>query len=382
MESNKNSKLFNAYVFLTTFSRNLLEVFVGSILYKLGFSLHTVIFYYLLVNLFSIIIAVPATHISKKYSNKFLSIVGISSFLALQIVLLNIKKKMIYIYAVAFLFSLYRRAYWIARRYYTMQIIDDKKNIATKYSVISILNQLGVIVASYCGSLFLQFFTIKVIIIISAVLLTISLVLLFKLNFEYEKNDIKLNLIETMKCTPKSSMLHISCYEMQNVVKFLFPLFIIIYIKDTYTAVGIINLLCNISSLIFTYIYGRLINNKKNFLRISIFLVIFIKLCQINTSGIILMILSFIEGFACRMYEQSLHKEHFKLSKSFEYFNYNYMYEMVMDLSRLFVVAILFLFVNDVRVMLYVTLAIMSIPLLVNFKTESKKKDSPVLWKE
>lgn len=382
MDIKRNNNLFNLYVFLTTFSRNLLEVFVGTILYKLGFSLHQVVFYYLLVNLFSLILAVPCTHISKKYSNKLLSVMGIMSFLGLQVALNYVKKKMIFIYIIAFLFALYRRAYWIARRYYTMQIIDDKKNIASRYSVISILNQLGVIVSAYCGALFLQFFSIKVITAISIILLGVSLVLLYMINFEYEKNDIKLNLFETIKCTPKSSMLNISCYEMQNVIKFLFPLFIIIYIKNTYTAIGIVNLLANIASLIFTYVYGRLINNKKNFLKFSIFFFLLIKLLQINTSGMLLLILSFVEGFASRMYEQSFHKEHFTLSKSFEYANYNYMYEMVMNASRLIVVVFLYLFIKDIKTMLYITIGIMSLGLVFNFKTKSRKKVSNVLWVE
>lgn len=382
MIESKNSKLFNSYVFLTSFSRNLLEVFVGTILYKLGFSLKEVIFYYLLVNIFSLILAIPCTHISKKYSNKFLSLVGIISFLVLQFVLNLIKKKMIYIYLTAFLFSLYRRAYWIARRYYTMQILIDKNNIASKYSIIAIINQLGVIISAYFGSILLQFFSIKIITIISIILLGISIILLYMIKFEYEKNSVKINLFETIKCTPKSSMINIACYELQNVIKFLFPLYLIIYVKDTYTTIGIVNLIVNIASLIFTYIYGKMINKKKNFLILSIILFIIIKVFEVNSEGIVLMVLSFMEGFAARMYEQSFHKEHIKLSKSFEYANYNYMYEMTMNSSRMIVVLVLYLFIKDVKVMLYITSCIILLSTLFEFKTKPLKENSPVIWKE
>ena len=382
MTESKNSKLFNSYVFLTTFSRNLLEVFVGTILYKLGFTLKEVIFYYLLVNIFSFILAIPCTHISKKYSNKFLSILGIISFLLLQLVLNLIKKKMIYLYITAFLFALYRRAYWIARRYYTMQILVDKNNIASNYSIIAIINQLGVIVSAYFGSILLQFFSIKIITLISIILLTISILLLYMIKFEYEKNDVKINLFETIKCTPKSSMINIACYEMQNIIKFLFPLYLIIYVKDTYTTIGIVNLMVNIASLIFTYIYGKVINKKRNFLKFSIILFLLIKVFEVNTEGIVLMVLSVIEVFSARMYEQSFHKEHFKLSKAFEYANYNYMYEMTMNFSRTILVLILYLFVKDVKIMLYITALVMLSSLLFNFKTNPIKKNSSVIWKE
>ena len=376
-----NKKLFNMYVFLTTFSRNLIEVFIGTILYKLGFSIREVIFYYVMVNAFSLIIAIPITHISKKYSNKLLSVIGVLAFLCLQISLNCINTHLYCLFIVSFFFALYRRAYWISRRYYTMQIMDDKKNIATRYSIISIINQLGVIVSAYVGALLLQFVSIKIITIISFILLGISLIILYKLDFTHERNNIKINLLETFKCTPKSSILNIACYEMQNVVKFLFPLFIILYVKNTYTTIGIVNLIANIASLIFTYVYGKVINSKKNYLALSIFLFVLIKCLEINSFGIFLLVLSFLEGFAARMYEQSFHKEHFKLSKNFEYQNYNYLYEIVQDVSRFLMMLLLFLFVKDIRIMLYIIFIFMSLGILFNFKTSTLKDNSEVLWK-
>ena len=43
-----NQKKFNLYVFLSTFSRNLIEVFIPIILYKFGYSLKEVVFYFLI----------------------------------------------------------------------------------------------------------------------------------------------------------------------------------------------------------------------------------------------------------------------------------------------------------------------------------------------
>ena len=178
-----NKKNFNIYIFLSSFSRNLIEVFIGTILLKNGYSLHDVIFYYLLINVFSTILYVPCIALGKNYSNKLLSVIGVFSFILLQIFLNFITNKSGYLYIIAFLFALYRRTYWIARRYYTLQIIDDKKNVSKMFSVLSIINQISIIISSYVGSLLLQFLNIKIITIISIALLAISLYFLFKVDY-------------------------------------------------------------------------------------------------------------------------------------------------------------------------------------------------------
>ena len=47
-----NRKKFELYVFLSTFSRNLIEVFIPVILYEFGFELRQVIFYFFISNVF------------------------------------------------------------------------------------------------------------------------------------------------------------------------------------------------------------------------------------------------------------------------------------------------------------------------------------------
>lgn len=369
---NKNTRLFNAYIFITTFARSLLEVFIGTFLYKIGFSLQEVLLYYVLVTGFSTIIAIPCFYISKRYSNKLLSVIGIITLFALQLVLDTITKKTYYLYIIALLYALYRRSYWIARRYYTLQVIDDKSNISKKYSFVSIANQLGAIIASYIGALLLQNFSLSIINNISFILLGISVFILYKLDLKQEKNDAKLDLIGTLKNIPISSIIGISCYSLQVVITNLFPLFIIIYVKDTYTAVGLISVLTSISSLVFTYIYGRLINKNKNYLKLSILLYVILQALRINTQGIMLIIVTILIGFVTKMYEQSFQKEHILLSKNFELNNYNYAFETIQNIVRFILMVFLCIFISDVKIMLYITLIFISISGFITFSTKQK----------
>ena len=375
----KNKKYFDLYVFFSTFSRNLIEVFIGTILFKSGFSLKEVILFVLLFNLFSFIIAFPCIWLSKKYSNRVLAIISALSFGLTQLILGSIKPVLWYIYLLAFLYSIYRRSYWVSRRYYTLKVIQ-KKDIAKDYSILSIINQIGILISSYAGALFLDFVSIDILILISVTLFLISIIFLTKLKFEHEKNDYKIEIIKTIRSVPKSFILHLGCFELQAVLKYLMPLYIFIYVKDTYSAIGLINLIVYLSTLIFTYLYAKIINDKKNYLKLSIMLFIVINILKVNTLGILLYIVSFVEGFISKTYEQSFYKEYLTMSKKYEYYNYNMLYEIVQNVFRTLLTLILFVFIDDLKIMIYVTLLVMSISLFVKLKTDSGLISQDVKW--
>ena len=377
----KNRKMLNRYVFLSTFARNLIELFIGTILFNEGFDLKSVIFYYLFVNIFSFILAFPCIQIAKRHSNRILTLLGIIAFILVQVCLNYIQLTYPYLLLLAFLYASYRRAYWMSRRYYTLQVID-KNNTSKDYSFVSILNQLALLLSSYAGSLLLEHINIATITYISILILLVGLYCVYKMEYEFEINKTKLNVIETFRITPISSIITIGCYELQNVVTFLLPLYIVIYVKNTYTAVGFINLLAQLATILFLYAYGLLINKDKNYLKFSIVFLLVFKFLQVNTAGIVLFIITFISGLATKMYEQSFNKELLLLSKHYEFHNFNILYECTQNIFRIITVSILFFFVNDVRIMLYVTLAFIALPLFVKFKTEPKTKKSKVIWKE
>lgn len=132
-------------MFLSTFARNLVEVFIPIILYKFGYDLWTVMFYFFLVNFISLLISYPCALFS-----------------------------IYYILAISFLYAVYRRFYWMSRRYFNLNVIKNK-DISKIYSIISIINQIGVIISAYCGSLFLDFVSLKLLTILVTILFFISL---------------------------------------------------------------------------------------------------------------------------------------------------------------------------------------------------------------
>ena len=157
-------------------------------------------------------------------------------------------------------------------------------------------------------------------------------------------------------------------------MKFFFTLYLFIYVKNTYQTVGLFNLITNLSVMIFAFYYGKKTDGKKNYLKLSIILTCLVYVLKANVVSVLLVIISLLEGIAIKMYEISMNKEMYSLSKKFEYNNYNLMYETVCKVFRAVVLVICYFFINDLKVMIYVSVVGILIGLFINIK-KIKKKD-------
>lgn len=362
-----NQKKFGSYVFLSTFARNLIEVFIPIILYKFGFPLKEVILYYLIVNVFTALLTYPCIYISNKFGSKTLAIIGIISFAILQILLNFINYSIWFLISLAFIYALYSRGYWVSRRFYNLRVIR-KENVSYTYSLISIINHIGLIFSTYIGSVLLDFMHINVLTIISIILFLIGTIPLYLLNFEHKEAEVKIEPLKTIKAIPKTNIFLFGSYELINVVKFLFTLYLFLYIKDNYQTVGILNLVANLSTILFAYFYGKKINRGGNFLHISIFLVTLTYFLKLNVTSYALLLISFLEGIFLKMYEISIQKEFYVLSKKFEYNNYNFIYELTENVFRTIMVAILYFFIEDLKTMIIVVLLVIVCGIFCRFK--------------
>ena len=72
------------------------------------------------------------------------------------------------------------------------------------------------------------------------------------------------------------------------------------------------------------------------------------------------------------MNEISVGKEFIKLSKNFDYENYNYSYEQTQNIFRLIVSAVMFFFMDDLKMMIYFILFVMAIAIPLKFKDKQK----------
>jgi hypothetical protein len=235
-----NQRRYNFFVFLSTFARQLIELFIPIILYKAWFVVKDIIFYYFCVSWFSFILAPIVIKLARKVRYNTILLFWIISFIALQLIIGYISISVWYLILVALLFACYRRCYRITRRLYNLKVIHNT-NIWISYTFISIINQLACMVATYVGAILLDFVNIEILTCISILLFIVSIYPISKIKTtKQEKTGIKLNLIWTLKKITNSDKYIFGSYELLNFVRFLIPLYLFIYVSDTYQIVWIL----------------------------------------------------------------------------------------------------------------------------------------------
>ena len=124
--------------------------------------------------------------------------------------------------------------------------------------------------------------------------------------------------------------------------------------------------------MMFSYFYAKYIDKNidknRNLLQVSILLVVLTFILKANVTNYLIIIVSFIEGMTFKMYEISFNSRLYVLSKKYEYYNFNMVYEIVLNFFRTIVMFILFMSNFDLRTMIYFTLLVIIMGVFIEFK--------------
>lgn len=355
-----NRVRFNFFLFISTFARALIEVFISLFLFKNGFSIDSILLFYLLENLVALFISYFFVKIGERFDYSIVMQIGVASFVVLQFALNNMAYDSLFIVIVAFLYSLYRRGYWVARRYYVTEVIP-KRDSSGPFSIMMVISEMASILAGFLGASLLDGFNVAILTAISSGLLLVSVIPL--LGIESKTKRTKIELIKNLKKYDKKNYLAFSLYEINNVLAFIFPIFIAIYIKDTYVMAGAVNAIGSLAIIVFILVYGKIIKKRNYFVLSSILFVLicFVKLLPLDY---FILIICFLEGFIKKMQEQSVNKIYFENRNNMDLTHYNLIYQLLEALARAIVVVPL-IFMKDVRLMIVFVLIVISIELVI-----------------
>lgn len=356
-----NQMYFNIFLFISTFSKSLIEIFMSLYLFKNGFDIKYILLFYTLTNTFSIPLAYLFTIIGEKYKYSTVMYIGITFFIGLQIILNYPVNSLIYIILIALLYSMYRRGYWVSRRFYITSIVP-KKESSKPFSLIMIISEIASILSGYIGATLLDNFNYIFLALTSSILLFISIIPLTKIKYNHSKS--KIELIKKLKKYDKRNYIAFSMYELNDLLGFIFPIYIAIYIQDSYTMTGTLNIISNLSVILFIYVYGKIINKNKNYFILSTILMIIINLTKLVTLNYIILIIFFIDGIIKKMQNQSINKIYFENRNNMDLTHYNLIYQIVQSIIRASV-SLPLIFMNNIRIMVIFVIIVINIELIV-----------------
>lgn len=361
---------FNIFSTVSNFARVLIEIFISLYLFKKGFSIKSILLFYFLKNIFAVFLAYIFVKIGEKYGYIYNMILGLIAFIIVQLYLIKPVESFMYIFILAILYAIYRKGYWVARRFYITNVMPTKKS-SNKFSIVIVLSQISAIFAGYTGAFILDKFDMTILMLISSSLLLLSVIPLSMI--KVEKKHTKIELVKNLKKYDKSNYLVFTLFELGNLLTLIFPIYIAIYIDSSYILASSLSAVSNIATMIIVLLYGKIINKNKNYLVLSTILLLTLYILKASILTKIIIVIYFFEGVFKNIQNQSVNKVYFENRNDMDIVHYNLIYQIIESAIRVLVIVPLF-FINEIRIMILFVMAVIALELLIYCFLKYKEK--------
>lgn len=345
-----NLKKFNIFVFITSFAKGLIEVFIPLILYDKGFTIKDILLFLIIKHALCTLLSFP-TKFYKDASCSFLMVTS-SIFFSITYIYLNFLKDSIFsLITLAILSSLYASFYWTVRHVYALRIIDDKK-ATDNTSSYQIFTLVGLLLSTFIGAEIIEHFGYLVLSIIVLIIMNLSILPLLKMKTYDTKTP------ETMKeiatSYPLKNFIFTFIDQFRSIAIYLFPLYVYLYIKRKFTYLGVVNIICGISSIIYIYYLAKKMDkNKKDYLKLSSILLAITFLIKLNVKGsIIFLIVVFFEGIFKSSLDTIVQRNTYAYGKNYNSISYIGFSETIINLSKVLILLVFYLTNIDLKLLL------------------------------
>ena len=329
--SMKTLKSYNTYIFISTFTRNIIDVYSVIYLYKLGFPLNDIIAIYTLIYFWGYFISTLSIYIGNKIGNKYILmfsslITGIAFY-----ILRNSDNR----YLIALLLSLSMFTYHPLRHCYGIKLLRNKNEIA------------NTLIYIYIATLLSSYMAIKDLSLIS--LIIISLISLIPTLFMPKE---KTEPLKNHQITHQK--LKFFFFDQFRIIFLLLEPLYLYMISKTLTYVGIFNIILTISSVIWIYLLARKIDIQQNYRYLNLLFVIVLLLKMNSYPKISLLIIAFLEGIGIKTNEL--------VSTLNLYDNHNLDIGYIMTSEKFFcitrslILSIIYFLSTDIKITLYILL--------------------------
>lgn len=363
-----NIKKYNLFIFSSTISRNIIEVFSAVLLYKMGYNLKDILLFYFLIYFVGILVNYISINLTKvikpKYILIFSSIMFGITFIFLEVMTNSIDNLIIY----SIIFSISSYSYHSLRHYYALQVLDNKEN-NKKVGNILILNYLGIILSSYIGAYIINHYGLIVTVIITIFISLISIIPIILIKTKPYNKEVKIK--QTISKMNKKNTLFFVFEQFKVIFLSLQPLYLYIYVDHNLEYIGLFNIFLGISSIIFVYFFVRKVNQNKYFIILTTLFVV-VLLFKINIlNKTVLLIIAFLEGIGTKMYETVSLENIYNEGIDKEVTSYLTITEFIFCFMRGFICLMFYIFIDDIKIMLYICIAGIFLSSFVKHKKSS-----------
>lgn len=277
----KNVKFYNIYIFISSFTRNIIDTYSVVLLYKKGFSVNDIIGIYALIFFLGIFISTMSLKIGNKIGYKYVLIFS-SIITSISFYIIN---KYLNPYIISLFLSLSQFTYHPIKHYYGIILLNQKKQIGNTI----ILTYVAIILSSYIT---IKQINLKYLVIICLISIIPSI---------FVKND-KNEIISYPKNIPKN-IVNFFIFDQSKIIFILLQPLYLYTISNKISYVGIFNIIITISSILFIYFIANRKNIEKHYRNINIIFTIILLLKLNIKNEIFLLMIAFLEGIGLKTNE-------------------------------------------------------------------------------
>lgn len=346
-------KKYNIFIFITSFAKLLVEIFIPLILYNMSFTIKEIILFLILKYSFCLLFIPVGYFIGKKYSVSTLMILSSIIFSITYIYLSQINKNLTSLIILSILYSSYLMFYWLGRHTYGLSIIEDKKT-TDNVSLYNIFTILGGLFSPFIGSYIIEKTSTLTLSTIVLVLMIISIIPLTKIK------KIKLNpntqIKHIIKSFPKTNYIFNTLDQLRYILYTILPLWIYINIKSKYSYIGILNIITGLGSIIYIYLLSKKMDkNKKDYLSLSLLIMGIIYLLKITiTSNLAYLIITLLEGITKSSLDTITLRNTYVYQKNYCITSYIIFTEIINNIARTLFLIIFYIFNVPLKTMLLI----------------------------
>ena len=346
-------KKYNIFIFITSFAKLLVEIFIPLILYNMSFTIKEIILFLILKYSFCLLFIPVGYFIGKKYSVSTLMILSSIIFSITYIYLSQINRNLTSLIILSILYSSYLMFYWLGRHMYGLSIIEDKKT-TDNVSLYNIFTILGGLFSPFIGSYIIEKTSTLTLSTIVLVLMIISIIPLTKIK------KLKLNpntqIKHIIKSFPKTNYIFNTLDQLRYILYTVLPLWIYINIKSKYSYIGILNIITGLGSIIYIYLLSKKMDkNKKDYLSLSLLIMGIIYFLKITiTSNLAYLIITLFEGITKSSLDTITLRNTYVYQKNYCITSYIIFTEIINNIARTLFLIIFYIFNVPLKTMLLI----------------------------